>query len=71
MYLGWTLMWFEVVSGLKIKPSKSKIILVGRVDNVEGLVAEFVLSLLRTWAIPLGAPHKSMGVMGFRRGKVS
>ena len=35
MYLGWTLMWFEAFSGLKINLSKSEIIPLGRVDNVE------------------------------------
>ena len=36
MHLGWTLMWFEVVLGLKVRLSKSEIIPVGRVENVEG-----------------------------------
>ena len=40
MYLGWTLMWFEAISGLKINLSKSKIIPVSRVANVELLVVE-------------------------------
>ena len=40
MYLGWTLMRFESISGLKINLSKSEIILVGRVANVELLAAK-------------------------------
>ena len=37
IYLGWILMWFEAVSGLRINLSKSEIILVGTVSNVETL----------------------------------
>ena len=40
MYLRWTLMWFEAFLGLKINLNKSKIITLGRVDNVEGLASE-------------------------------
>ena len=40
MYLRWTLMRFEAISGLRINLSKSEIIPVGRVDNVELLAAE-------------------------------
>ena len=40
MYLGWTLMWFEAYSGLKMNLSKSEIIPVGRVDNIEMLASE-------------------------------
>ena len=40
MYLGWTLMWFEVFSRLRINLSKSEIILMGRVSNVETLATE-------------------------------
>ena len=40
MYLRWTLMWFEAFSGLKINISKSEIIPLGRVDNMEELAAE-------------------------------
>ena len=66
MYLGWTLMWFEVYSGLKINLSKSEIIPVGRVDHVEMLASELgcgVGSLTTTYlGLPLGAPHKAMRV---------
>ena len=63
MYLGWTLLWFEAISGLRINLNKSEIIPVGRVDNVEELAAElgcgigplpfliwvFLLELLTRW----------------------
>ena len=66
MNLGWTLMWFEAYSGLKINLSKSEIILVGRVDNVEMLASELgcgVGSLPTTYlGLSLGSPHKAMGV---------
>ena len=66
MYLGWTLMWFEAYSGLKINLSKSEIIPVGRVDNIEMFASELgcgVGSLPTTClGLPLGAPHKAMGV---------
>ena len=66
MYLGWTLMWFEAYSGLKINLSKSEIILVGRVDNIEMLASELgcgVGSLPTTYSgLPVGAPHRAMGV---------
>ena len=66
MYLGWTLMWFEAYSGLKINPSKSEIILVGKVDNVEMLASELgcgVGSLPTTYlGLSLGALHRAMGV---------
>ena len=66
MYLGWTLMWFEAYSGLKINLSKSEIILVGRVDNIEMLASELgcgVGSLPTTYmGLQVGAPHRAMGV---------
>ena len=34
-YLSWLLMWFDVISRLKINLNKSEIILVGNVANVE------------------------------------
>ena len=40
MYLRWTLMWFEAFSSLKINLTKSVIIPLGRVDNVEELAAK-------------------------------
>ena len=66
MYLGWTLMWFEAYSGLKINLSKSEIIPMGRVDNVEMLASELgcgVGSLPTMYlGLPLGAPHRAIGV---------
>ena len=66
MYLEWTLMWFEAISGLKINLSKSEIIPMGRVDNVELLASKLgcgVSSLPTTYlGLPLGAPHRAMVV---------
>ena len=59
-------MWFEAYSGLKINLSKSEIIPMGKVDNVEMLASELgcgVGSLPTTYlGLPLGAPHRAMGV---------
>ena len=58
-------MWFEAYSGLKINLSKSEIIPVGRVDNIEMLASELcgVGSLPTTYlGLPLGASHRAMGV---------
>ena len=66
IYLGCTLMWLEDISGLRINLNKSKIITVGRVDNVEMLAVELgygVGSLPTTYlGLPLGAPHRMMGI---------
>ena len=66
MYLKWTLMWFEALSGLKINLNKSEIIPLGRVDNMEELAAELgcgVGSLPSKYlGLPLGAPHRAVGV---------
>ena len=60
-------MWFEAISRLKINPSISDIILVGRVDNVELLAVELgcgVGSLPTTClGLPLGL---LIGRWGFR-----
>ena len=60
-YLSWILMWFEVLSGLKINLNKSEIIPIGTVDNTEELASlNWVVKLdhfLRpTWHFPL-APN--------------
>ena len=59
-------MWFEAISGLKISLSKSEIIPVGRVTDVELLAAELrcrVGSFPTTYlGLPLGAPHRVVGV---------
>ena len=39
-HLCWILAWFEALSGLKINLEKSSLLLVGRVDDVEGLAFE-------------------------------
>ena len=66
MYLRWTLMWFKAFSGLKINLNRSVIIPLGRVDNVEVLAAELgcgVGSIPSTYlGLPLGAPHRALGV---------
>ena len=62
-YLG-LLMWFETISGLKINLSKSEIILVGGVTNVESLARELgcrIGALPTSYlGLPLGAPHNSV-----------
>ena len=59
-------MWFEEMSGLRINLSKSEIILVGPVDNVDELALELgcgIGSLPTSYlGLPLGAPHKAIGV---------
>ena len=59
-------MWFEAMSRLRINLSKSDIIPVGSVDNMEELAVElgcgvesFPTSYL---GLPLGAPHKEVGI---------
>ena len=64
--LRWLLMWFEVISGLRINLDESEILSMGRVENIEMLALELgckVGALPSTYlGLPLGAPHKSMGV---------
>lgn len=38
-YLNWTLMWFEVIFGLKVNMEKSELISLGRIYNPDKLVA--------------------------------
>ena len=65
-FLSWTLMWFEVVSGLKLNLNKSEIIPIGPVANVEELASKLgckVGSLPTSYmGLPLGAKHKALGV---------
>ena len=65
-FLSWTLMWFEVMSGLKINLNKSEIIPIRPVANVEELASEMgckVRSLPTSYlGLPLGAKHKALGV---------
>ena len=64
--LSWLLMWFEVISGLRINLDKSEILLVGKVENLEALALEFgckVGVVPSTYlGLPLDAQHKSMVV---------
>ncbi|RVW28234.1 hypothetical protein CK203_083667 [Vitis vinifera] len=63
---GWLLMWFEVVSRLRINLEKSELIPVGRVDNIDDLAWDFgcrVGSLPSSYlGMPLGASFKSVTV---------
>ena len=66
VHLSWILMWFEVLSELKINLGKSVIFLVGRVENPEILALELgynVGSLQTTYlGLPFGANHNSQQV---------
>ena len=59
-------MWFEAMLGLRINLSKSEIIPVGPVVNVDELALELgcgIGSLPTSYlGLPLGAPHKATGV---------
>ena len=65
-YLGWTFMWFEAISGLKVNLSKTEAISVG--DNIPMETLALVLgckigSLPTSYlSLPLGAPYKSTRV---------
>ena len=65
-HLCWLLMWFEALSGLKVNMEKSKLIPIGRVENMGELADEYgykVGNLPSTYlGMPLGAPFKSIGV---------
>ena len=65
-YLSWLLMWFEVISSLRINLDKSEIMSVGRVENLEVLALEVgckVGKLPTSYlGLPLGAHHKSVAV---------
>ena len=58
-YLSWLLIWFEVVSRLRINLENSELIPVGRVENIDDLAMKFgcrVGSLPSTYlGLPLGA----------------
>ena len=66
MYLSWVLMWFEVISRLRINLDKSELIPMDSVENAEALAVELgckVGSLPSTYlGLPLGAPHRSVVV---------
>ena len=63
-YLSWLLMWFEVVSELRINLEKSELIPVDSVVNIDDLAMNFgcrVGSLPSTYlGLPLGASIKSV-----------
>ena len=65
-HLSWVLLWFEVISGLRINLDKSEIIPVGRVENLEVLAFELGCKVGKLpslyLGLPLGALHKSVAV---------
>ena len=65
-HLGWLLMCFDAISGLKINLEKSKVFLVGLGNDVKDLAYEVgckVGSLPSTYlGLPLGAAFKSVAV---------
>ena len=66
VYLNWILMWFKALFGLKINLSKSALLPVGSVVNLESLALELgckVGCLPTTFlGLPLGAKHNSTRV---------
>ena len=62
-HLSWLLMWFEACSRLRVNLEKSKLILMGRVHDIEDLALELsckVGGLPSCYlGLPLGAPFKS------------
>ena len=66
VHLSWILMWFEALTGLKIDLSKSVLLPVGSVENLESLALGLgcnVGSLPTTYmGLPLGAKHNSTRV---------
>ena len=65
-YLSCVLMWFEVISGLRINLDKSEIIPMGKVENLKVLALELEREVGKLppiyLGLPLGAPHKSVAV---------
>ena len=65
-HLCWILVWFEALSGLKINLEKNSLLLVGRVDDVEGLAFELGCNIgslpIEYLGLPLGAKHKEARV---------
>ena len=64
-HLGWILIWFVALSGLKINLGKSEILPtegVGRMEDPTAKLGFKIGSLPSTYlGLPLGAPHKSVG----------
>ena len=65
-HLSYVLMWFEVISGLRINLDKSEIIPMGKVENLKVLALELERKVGKLppiyLGLPLGAPHKSVAV---------
>ncbi|RVX01863.1 hypothetical protein CK203_019500 [Vitis vinifera] len=65
-YLSWLLMWFVAISGLRINLSKSELIPIGRVDNLEDLASALGCkegALPTTYlGLPLGALSNSLAI---------
>ena len=61
--LSWILAWFEAASGLRINLTKSEVISVGEVEDIDELEVELGCRVgsLRTvyLGLPLGANHKA------------
>ena len=62
-HLSWILLWFEAASGLRINLTKSEVIPVGEVEEIEELVVELgcrVGSLPSQYlGLPLGVPNRA------------
>ena len=65
-YMGWIMMWFEALSGLKINLGKSEIFPIEGRENVEALMVELGCkagTLPTTYLdLLLGSLHKSVGI---------
>ena len=65
-HLGWILMWFEALSGLKINLDKNEIFPIGGRENVEALTVELGCkagNLPTSYlGLPIGVLHKSVGM---------
>ena len=63
-YLSWVLVWFEAILGLRINLDKSKLIPIGRMDNLGELALEFGCKVgafpSSYYGLPLGDLFKSM-----------
>ena len=63
-YLNWTLLWFEVISGLKINLDKSLILSVGDVVNLDVLAFELECRIgvppFTYLGLPLGTRQNSL-----------
>ena len=66
LHLGFTLTWFEAISGLKVNLGKSKLVPVGEVPNIEalaGILGCKTHTLPMTYlGLPLGAKYKAKAI---------